>query len=174
MTVNLKASEIKDWAIIIGVAYLAYKFFKPIDSILSIPGNITDGIKQTASNIAKITAPGPAYEQPKSTTTPTLPTSQLAALVGKQVFSSSTSADLRTLPKSNATLIKLVPKNMPVGYVFSAVNEVVAGQNKAWLAITATPSINAKIIGFIPKNRVSLTAGGPTISGFSRAHSILN
>lgn len=156
---KLNPKDIQQWAIIGVVAYLAFKFFKPLDALLSIPGAIVDGVKKTGDNIQKILEPGKPYEQPKPTTTPALPTAELARIAGKLVYSASNSADLRTLPKSNASLIKTIAKGAPVGYVFSAVNEKLGATDKAWLAITASPNIDAKIIGYIPHNRISLSNG---------------
>jgi hypothetical protein len=163
-----KPEEVQKWAIIIGVGYLVFKFFRPLDTLLSIPGAIIEGgqniIKKAGAAIKEGAQPQKPAPAPAPITTPGLSTTQLARIVDKPVKAKTSPTPLRTLPKSNASWANSYNAGSTIGYIFSAVNEKLTNSNKTWLVIHNAPGPAGKLIGYVALDTVTIV--GASINGF--------
>lgn len=160
---KLNPEEIRNWAIIGLGAYLVFKFFKPIDTLLSIPGNIIEGagnvINRVQAAVKEGAKGGPPAESTKPISTPGLSTQQLARIVDKEIRAKIDGTPLRRQARSNAERNGTYNAGQRIGYIFSAVNEILSSGNKTWLMVHNAPGAAGRLIGYVPLSDVNIIGG---------------
>jgi hypothetical protein len=164
---KINPEEIRNWAIIGLGAYLVFKFFKPLDTLLSIPGNIIEGasnvINRATAAVKEAAKPLPPAERPGPVSTPGLSTQQLARRVDKEIRAKVDGTPIRKTANSNAAWNGVYNSGQRIGYIFSAVNEKIGTQNKTWLMVHNAPGSSGRLIGYVPLNDVNII--GASING---------
>lgn len=163
---KLKEDDIKMYLLLGGIGILAYYLLPPIFKLLSIPGEIIDAPgkaievlktnqKKSAKDAAAIEAARLANQK---TSIPGVSTDTLAMWIDNPVYGKFSNTPIRTAGKSNAAVYKYVSTGEKIGYVYSAVNEVLSGKNKTWLWISNTPGSDP--FGYIPLSQVTIPDAG--------------
>lgn len=130
----MNPKDVLNWGIVAGVAFVAIKLFKPINDVLSVPGKVTDLVKQGLENVKSGATPVPADQITAGNYGFTA--AGFKAIKNRWAISYYDNVDVRKTPSSAGVLAQnITSKGTAIGVIKDFKVEKLPTGNKTWIGV---------------------------------------